>query len=82
MILLPAIDMKDGRCVRLKKGDFATVHQVADSALETARAFAAAGAVLSFQHNHRPFEVPVITRLPVFGQKKYAPSAAGGCVIP
>lgn len=44
MILLPAIDMKDGRCVRLKKGDFATVHQVADSALETARRFADAGA--------------------------------------
>ena len=44
MILLPAIDMKDGRCVRLKKGDFATVHQVANSALETAKAFAAAGA--------------------------------------
>ena len=41
MILLPAIDMKDGRCVRLKKGDFATVHQVANSALETAGAFAA-----------------------------------------
>ena len=44
MIILPAIDMKDGRCVRLKKGDFATVHQVADSALETARRFADAGA--------------------------------------
>lgn len=44
MILLPAIDMKGGRCVRLKKGDFATVHQVADSALETAKRFAGAGA--------------------------------------
>ena len=44
MILLPAIDMKDGRCVRLKKGDFDTVHQVASSALETARRFADAGA--------------------------------------
>lgn len=44
MILLPAIDMKDGRCVRLKKGEFSTVSQVANSALETARAFAAAGA--------------------------------------
>lgn len=44
MILLPAIDMKDGRCVRLKKGEFHTVHQVANSALETARAFADAGA--------------------------------------
>jgi len=44
MILLPAIDMKDGRCVRLKKGEFSTAHQVADSALETAKAFAQAGA--------------------------------------
>ena len=44
MILLPAIDMKDARCVRLKKGEFSTVSQVANSALETARAFAATGA--------------------------------------
>lgn len=44
MILLPAIDMKDGRCVRLKKGDFATVHRVADSAMETAKRFADVGA--------------------------------------
>ncbi len=44
MILLPAIDMKDGRCVRLKKGEFDTVHQVANSALETAKRFADAGA--------------------------------------
>ncbi len=44
MILLPAIDMKDGRCVRLKKGEFSTVSQVADSAVGTAKAFASAGA--------------------------------------
>lgn len=44
MILLPAIDMKGGQCVRLKKGDFATTHRVADSALETAKRFAEAGA--------------------------------------
>lgn len=44
MILLPAIDMKDGQCVRLKKGKFSTASQVADSALGTARVFAAAGA--------------------------------------
>ena len=44
MILLPAIDLKDGRCVRLLRGDFATVHQVADDPLETAAAFYAAGA--------------------------------------
>ncbi len=44
MIILPAIDLKDGKCVRLQKGAFDTVHQVADSAAETAAAFAAAGA--------------------------------------
>lgn len=44
MILLPAIDMKDGQCVRLRKGEFSTASRVADSALETARAFANAGA--------------------------------------
>lgn len=44
MILLPAIDMKDGKCVRLKKGEFSTVSQVADSAISTALAFAQAGA--------------------------------------
>lgn len=45
MILLPAIDLKDGCCVRLRKGEFGTVHQVASSALDTARAFRDAGAV-------------------------------------
>ena len=44
MKILPAIDVKDCRCVRLYKGDFATVHQVADDPLEVARAFRAAGA--------------------------------------
>ena len=44
MIILPAIDMKDGTCVRLKKGEFATAHKVANNALETAKAFADAGA--------------------------------------
>ncbi len=44
MIIFPAIDLKDGKCVRLQKGDFDTTHQVADSAADTAKAFAAAGA--------------------------------------
>ena len=44
MILLPAIDLKEGRCVRLQKGEFHTAHQVADSAMDTAKAFQAAGA--------------------------------------
>ena len=44
MIILPAIDLKDGRVVRLYQGDFDTVHQVAEDPLATARAFYAAGA--------------------------------------
>jgi phosphoribosylformimino-5-aminoimidazole carboxamide ribotide isomerase len=44
MIIEPAIDLKDGRVVRLLKGDFDTVHQVAEDPLITARAFADAGA--------------------------------------
>ena len=44
MIIFPAIDLKDGNPVRLTKGDFATTEQVADDALETARAFELAGA--------------------------------------
>ena len=45
MIVLPAIDLKDGRCVRLLRGDFATVHEVADDPLAVARLFREAGAV-------------------------------------
>lgn len=44
MIILPAIDLKGGQCVRLKQGDFNTAHQVAHSATDTALAFQAAGA--------------------------------------
>lgn len=44
MILEPAIDLKDGKVVRLRKGDFDTVHQVAEDPVTVAKAFAAAGA--------------------------------------
>lgn len=44
MIILPAIDLKDQKVVRLYKGDFGTVHQVAENPLETAKAFYDAGA--------------------------------------
>lgn len=44
MIILPAIDLKDGQCVRLRKGEFNTAHQVASNALDTAKAFQSAGA--------------------------------------
>ena len=44
MIILPAIDLKDGRVVRLYQGDFDTAHQVAQDPLATAQDFYAAGA--------------------------------------
>jgi phosphoribosylformimino-5-aminoimidazole carboxamide ribotide isomerase len=44
MVILPAIDIKDGQCVRLTKGDFDTVERVAEDALQTALAFREAGA--------------------------------------
>ena len=44
MIILPAIDIKDGECVRLQKGDYNTVEKVAENAYETAQSFKAAGA--------------------------------------
>ena len=44
MLIFPAIDIQNGQCVRLHKGDFATAHVVAEDPLETARSFARAGA--------------------------------------
>lgn len=44
MIIYPAIDLKDGKCVRLLKGDFSTVHQVAEDPVATAQAFRQSGA--------------------------------------
>lgn len=44
MIILPAIDLKDCKVVRLYKGEFDTVHQVADDPVATASVFYEAGA--------------------------------------
>lgn len=44
MIILPAIDLKDGACVRLYQGEFDTVHQVSDDPVRTAIEFREAGA--------------------------------------
>lgn len=43
MIILPAIDIIDGKPVRLYKGDFSTAKQVAGDAVETAFDFVKAG---------------------------------------
>lgn len=44
MIVLPAIDIKDGNCVRLFKGDYSTASKVAENPYEVARGFVKAGA--------------------------------------
>lgn len=43
MIIFPAIDIKNGECVRLYRGDMNTAERVADSPLETALSFKNAG---------------------------------------
>ncbi len=43
MILFPAIDLKDGRCVRLKRGDMESATVFNDDPAAQARAFAEAG---------------------------------------
>lgn len=44
MVILPAIDIKDGNVVRLYKGNYDTVEKVADNFLNTAVSFENAGA--------------------------------------
>lgn len=44
MIILPAIDIHKGQCVRLVQGDYATASKVAADPLETAQKFEADGA--------------------------------------
>ncbi len=44
MILLPAVDIRDGRAVRLQQGDFARETVYVDDPLEAARAWVEAGA--------------------------------------
>lgn len=44
MIILPAIDIKNGQCVRLLKGEFNTVHKVAESPIVSAENFKNKGA--------------------------------------
>ena len=44
MVILPAIDIKDGKCVRLVQGTYDSAYTVAESAADTAKAFEAMGA--------------------------------------
>ncbi|MGN1051469.1 MAG: 1-(5-phosphoribosyl)-5-[(5-phosphoribosylamino)methylideneamino]imidazole-4-carboxamide isomerase [Acutalibacteraceae bacterium] len=45
MIIIPAIDLKDGNCVRLLKGDYSTSEKVAENPLVTAANFKKQGAL-------------------------------------
>ena len=44
MLIIPAIDLKDGRCVRLKQGDMATATVFGEDPVAMARHWAAQGA--------------------------------------
>ena len=44
MIIIPAIDLKDGKCVRLYKGEEDTTHVVAENPVEVAKSFEDKGA--------------------------------------
>jgi len=44
VLLIPAIDLRDGHCVRLEQGDFGRDTRYADDPLAVARSFAANGA--------------------------------------
>ena len=44
MYIIPAIDIKDGNCVRLQKGDYNTVKKVSENPYITAKSFKDAGA--------------------------------------
>ncbi len=46
MQIIPAIDLKDGRCVRLRQGDRNSASYYGDDPLDTAQRFAAAGAAI------------------------------------
>ena len=67
MILFPAIDLKDGRCVRLKQGDMAQVTVFNDDPADQATKFVAAGAEwihvvdLNGAFAGRPLNAPAVT---------------------
>lgn len=73
MIILPAIDIKDGQCVRLVKGNFNTVGKVAESPVLSAENFIANGA--EFLHivdldgaiQKKPVNSEIIKQIAVLG---------------
>ena len=48
MIIFPAIDLKEGRCVRLEQGDMARATVFNDDPADQARAFAEQGRTFAY----------------------------------
>jgi phosphoribosylformimino-5-aminoimidazole carboxamide ribotide isomerase len=69
MILIPAIDIRDGRCVRLFQGDFAQETRYAVDPVELAASYAALGAEwlhvvdLDGAKRGEPVNLPLIARM-------------------
>lgn len=69
MKIYPAIDIRDGRCVRLKQGDYAQETRYADDPAEVAARFKAAGAAwlhvvdLDGAKAGRPVNADIIARI-------------------
>ena len=67
--ILPSIDLRNGQVVRLKQGDYARQVNYAVDPVETARAFAAAGATwlhvvdLDGAKEGRPVQTDLIARI-------------------
>ena len=82
--ILPAIDLVDGRVVRLRRGDFATADVFSDDPLAVGAAFAAAGAGwlhivdLDGARAREPVQAPAIGRLLAAVGSAVACEVAGG----
>jgi phosphoribosylformimino-5-aminoimidazole carboxamide ribotide isomerase len=69
MLLIPAIDIKDGRCVRLRQGDMEQATVFSDDPVQMARHWVALGAQrlhvvdLNGARSGRPVNEPVIRRI-------------------
>lgn len=69
MIIYPAIDIKNGKCVRLKKGDFNEVTEFNDDVVNQAKKFAEAGfewihvVDLDGAQKGRPYNLSLVERI-------------------
>jgi phosphoribosylformimino-5-aminoimidazole carboxamide ribotide isomerase len=73
MLLIPAIDLREGRCVRLYQGDYARETSYSDDPVAVARSWVASGAALLHvvdldgARSGRPEQLDVVARIAVLG---------------